>query len=200
MNATIRQYLCRDAVLCPLVETLTIPPVSNRSGNLYADLIRSIVGQQLSVKAAQTIYDRFMTLFPDGYAHPDDILRLDADTLRSVGLSGQKAAYIQNVAAFFRSEKLENKDWSDMTDDEIVDYLTQIKGVGRWTVEMILMFSLDRPDVFPHDDLGIQNTMKALYGLDHSGKALIQKMKAIAEPWRPYRTYACRLLWRWKDQ
>jgi len=198
MNENVIKHLSKDSKIKKLIETVTIAP-SRSKGDLYEDLIRAIVGQQLSVKAAETIYGRFMGLFEDGYAYPEELLAMDLPTLRSVGLSRQKGGYIQNIARFFTENKLENKDWSEMTDDEIIDFLTPIKGVGKWTVQMILMFTLNRDDVFPVDDLGIQNAMRALYDIEETGRAFKPKMKEIAEPWQPYRTHACRLLWRWKD-
>jgi DNA-3-methyladenine glycosylase II len=148
---------------------------------------------------AAVIENRFLSLFEDNTPHPDKLISLGMDTLRSVGLSRQKAAYLQNVAAFFQKEKLENKDWSSMDDEAIIQYLTQIKGVGKWTVEMILMFSLERPDVLPLDDYGISSAIVQLYGLEESGRTLRQRMLGLAEPWRPYRSYACWYLWRFKE-
>ena len=198
MKNEIHLHLSKDPIFKPLIENIEIPPPTSK-GDLYEDLIRSIVGQQLSVKAARTIYGRFLDLFEDGYAHSEELLAMDIPALRTVGLSRQKASYIQNVAEFFKQEKLHKKDWSDIQDEEIIKYLTQIKGVGKWTVQMILMFTLNRPDVFPVDDLGIQHGVKGLYKLEETGKELKKKMIEIAEPWRPYRTYASRYLWRWKD-
>lgn len=123
---------------------------------------------------------------------------LSPEDLRAAGVSRQKAQYIQNVARFFQEEQLLQKDWSKLDDQAIIDNLTVIKGVGRWTVEMLLMFTLRRPDVMPTDDLGIQQAMIQLYGLEERGRPLHRKMTAIAEGWRPYRTYACRYLWKWR--
>lgn len=193
----IERHLAQDPKLRTLIEAVQLP-VPNPSGDLYYDLLDSIVSQQLSVKVATVIYNRFLTLFEGGYPHAKQLMRLDVEAMRAVGLSYQKANYLKNVAEFFEREQLEGKDWSNMTDDEIIKYLSQIKGVGKWTVEMILMFTLQRPDVFPADDLGIKQAMMRLYGLpdDKTTKA---QMHALAEPWRPYRTTACRYLWRWKD-
>jgi DNA-3-methyladenine glycosylase II len=198
MDFTILKHLSQDPVLKKLIEAIDIPKLSSK-GDLYEDLIRSIVSQQLSIKAASTIYVRFLDLFTDGYAYPEEVMALDLPGLRSVGLSRQKASYIQNVADFFVREKLEQKDWSVLNDEEIIEYLTQIKGVGTWTVQMILMFTLERPDVFPVGDLGIRNSMIRLYGVEENGKQLKPKLVELAEQWRPYRTFACRYLWQWKD-
>ena len=169
------------------------------SGKIYYDLLSSIVSQQLSGKAATTIFNRFLTLFPDHYPHPDLLSQLDIPILRSVGLSNQKAAYLKNVALFSKQYDLENHAWDSMSDVEIIEFLTQIKGVGTWTVQMLLMFTLSRPDVLPLGDLGIQQGMAKLYSIEATGKELKNEMTLLAEPWRPWRTVACRYIWRWKD-
>lgn len=192
-------HLSKDPKLKKIIAEVGELKFNTDRGELYYALMRSIVGQQLSVKAATTIHGRFINLFPDASPHPDDVLALDTATLRSVGLSRQKANYIQNVARFFKENDLENKDWSLLTEEEIIQYLTQIKGVGKWTVEMILMFALHRDDVMPTGDLGIQQGMAKLYGLTETKRALEKRMLEIAEPWRPYRTWACCYVWQWKD-
>lgn len=192
-------HLSKDPKLKQIIAEVGDLQFNTDRGELYAALMRSIVGQQLSVKAASTIHGRFITLFEDGFPYPDEVLAFDIETLRSVGLSRQKASYIQNVARFFKENELENKDWSELSEAEIIKYLTQIKGVGKWTVEMILMFSLHRDDVMPTGDLGIQQGMAKLYGLTETKKALEKRMLEISEPWRPYRTWACSYIWRWKD-
>ena len=169
------------------------------SGAVYFDLLESIVSQQLSVKAATTIFNRFLDLFEDQYPHPHLVAAMDSTVMRGVGLSNQKAGYIKNVAAFAVEHRWEDQNWDSMSDDEIIAHLTQIKGVGKWTVQMVLMFTLNRPDIFPVDDLGIQQGMAFLFALEEEGKPLKTKMELLAEPWRPYRTLACKYLWRYKD-
>ena len=195
MDEKIAHHLSKDPVLKKLVAGCP-PPVFRKSQGLYPDLLRSIVGQQLSGKAAETIHDRFLDLFKNRKPQAKRILAMEPEQLRSVGLSRQKASYIQNVSEFFLKEKIEHSDLAGLADEVIIDYLTQIKGVGRWTVEMILMFSLHRTDVLPLDDLGIRNGMIEQYGITETGRALKQKMIEIAEPWRPYRSYACWYMWR----
>jgi DNA-3-methyladenine glycosylase II len=117
-----------------------------------------------------------------------------------VGLSNAKANYVQNVARFTIEQGMEWKQLSKMSDEEVINYLVQIKGVGRWTVEMLLMFALARPDVFAVDDLGIQQAMIGIYRLDTTDKKkLREELFRISKKWSPYRTYACLHLWRWKD-
>lgn len=182
-----------------LVDKIPFRALSINSKGVYQDLLSSIISQQLSSKVASVITDRFLSLFPDRLPHSHRLLEMDIDTLRTAGLSRQKAAYLLNVAEFFQRENIEEKDWSDMDNDEIIRYLTQIKGVGKWTVEMILMFSLSRPDVLPLDDLGIRTAIIELYGVTETGKAVHQRMVEIAAAWQPYRSYACLYLWRHKD-
>lgn len=191
-------HLKKDSILRPVIEAITLPARQEPS-DVYLGLIRSIISQQLSVKAAKTIFTRFINLFESGYPHAELLLEMQEDTLRSVGLSRQKASYIKNVALFFKEEKLFDKDWSEVSDDEAIAKLTQIKGVGQWTVEMILMFVLSREDVLPVLDLGIQHGIKQLYGLEEEKKALHAKMKEVSESWRPYRSIACLYLWAVKD-
>jgi DNA-3-methyladenine glycosylase II len=175
-----------------------LPPL-DASGDVYANLLRAVIFQQLSGKAAATIHGRFVALFDDGYPHADQLLQLGEQSLRGVGLSRQKLGYVQNIARFFRERQLEKQSWKDWPDEDIIRQLTEIKGVGQWTVEMILIFTLNRPDVFPVDDLGIQQAMAKLYDLPERGKALQNRMRLLAEPWRPYRSYATRCLWKWLD-
>jgi DNA-3-methyladenine glycosylase II len=191
-------HLKAEPNIRPLIEVAAVPDFKP-SGRIYYDLLESIVSQQLSVKAADVIFKRFLTLFPDQYPHPDQLCTIEIERLRSVGLSNQKANYLQNVARFALENDLESHDWDSMSDEEIIQFLTQIKGVGKWTVQMLLMFTIGRPDILPVDDLGIQQAMIRLFNLDANDKQLKNNMIARAEVWRPYRTIACRYLWRWKD-
>lgn len=199
MQAKITQHLSKDLVLKRLVEAIPFRELAINSQGVYLDLLGSIISQQLSIKVAAVIERRFLAIFPDNMPHPHLLIEKDIPTLRSAGLSQQKAAYLQNVATFFQEENLLEKDWSGMDNDEIIRYLTQIKGVGKWTVEMILMFSLSRPDVLPLDDLGIRQGIANLYGVTETGKPMLQRMTDIAAAWQPYRSYACLYLWRYKD-
>jgi DNA-3-methyladenine glycosylase II len=192
------KHLCTEKLMADVIATTPlniVPP----NGDVYYSLLESIVSQQLSVKVADVIFGRFIKLFPEEYPHAKLLLQKDITELRSVGLSQQKANYLLNVATFFEENKISQHDWSAMSDDEIIDFLTQIKGVGKWTVQMLLMFTLQRPDVFPVDDLGIQQGMVKLYQIEETGKTLKTRMLEISENWKPYRTIASRYIWRWKD-
>jgi DNA-3-methyladenine glycosylase II len=191
-------FLKKDKFLAPIIPTIELPDF-NPSYDVYADLIESIVSQQLSVKAAATIHKRLMDKMPSGYPEPESILKMDMPEMRAIGLSGQKSQYIRNVAEYTLQKNLLEIDWAEMSDQEVLDMLTAIKGVGIWTVQMILMFTLDRPDVFPDGDLGIQQGMCKLFQLDAKAKTLKKEMQAHAQRWSPYRTYACKVLWRYKD-
>ncbi|MEO6314928.1 MAG: DNA-3-methyladenine glycosylase 2 family protein [Chitinophagaceae bacterium] len=166
---------------------------------VYLHLCASIMGQQLSVKVAAVIWKRFLALY-DKQPTPTQIVETDFATLRAIGLSNAKVNYVQNVARFAIEKGMEWKQLQKMSNEEITEYLVQIKGVGRWTTEMLLMFSLGREDVFAVDDLGIQQAMTKLYKLDNSNKKQLREdMLRISKKWIPYRTYACLHLWNWKD-
>jgi DNA-3-methyladenine glycosylase II len=166
----------------------------------YLYLCYSIVSQQLSTKVATIIRKRFLDLYT-GKPSPEQILATPFETLRSIGLSAAKANYVQNVARFTIETGMEPRVLAKMNNEEIIEYLTHIKGVGRWTVEMLLMFTLGRQDVFAVDDLGIQQAMIRIYKLDKSDKKkLREEMLRISAGWSPYRTYACLHLWRHKDE
>ncbi|MCO4807546.1 MAG: DNA-3-methyladenine glycosylase 2 family protein [Flavobacteriales bacterium] len=184
-----------------LREILDLVPITEPTtdDDIYFVLMRSIVEQQVSVKAAATIWGRFLDLFDD-YPHPDHVLAFSGDELNAAGLSFQKAGYIQNIARFSKEQDLSNSYINSLNDAAAVAHLTQIKGVGKWTAEMILMFSLNRPDVFPVDDLVIRNAMIKLYGVTCEKRQLIRDLEEIAEPWSPYRSYACYSLWSWFDK
>jgi DNA-3-methyladenine glycosylase II len=193
-------HLNKEATIRPLLTAIEVPELIP-SGRVYYDLLSSIVSQQLSVKVADVIFKRFISLFPDNYPHPRYVVAIESDTLRSVGLSGQKAEYLQNVAKFAIDNDLQNIDWDSMRDEEIISFLTQIKGVGKWTVQMLLMFTLSRPDIFPVDDLGIQQAMQRLFTIEELNPRLLKiRMTELSEPWKPWRTIACQYLWRWKDR
>lgn len=158
------------------------------------------MSQQLSVKVADIIYARFLGLYGGRPPLPKQILDTSDEQLRAIGLSFAKLRYVKNVAEFELTQGMEAKRLAKMSDEEVIAYLTQIKGVGRWTVEMLLMFALGREDVLALDDLGIQNAMAGLYKIKSDDrKQLKLEMEKIGSRWAPYRTYACKLLWTWKD-
>jgi DNA-3-methyladenine glycosylase II len=166
-------------------------------GDAYGALLRAIVGQQLSVKAAATIFDRVLAIFGGKTPAAQDLLAADADELRAAGLSGRKVEYLKDLAARVASGELEVDRFDELSDDEIIAELTAVRGLGVWTAHMFLMFHLGRPDVLPVGDLGIRNAVAAAYGLGEPPKP--DELERIAEPWRPHRTLACLYLWESLD-
>ena len=195
-NEMLASLRTKDNILQQVLDDATHAVTSSLDIDIYRSLLHSIVSQQLSTKVADVIWSRFLDLFDGSYPSMEEVLTIPIESLRGAGLSGQKSGYIKNVAEFASLNPMDFESLMDKSDEEIIAYLTQIKGVGRWTVQMILMFPMDRPDVFPVDDLGIQTKMKALYQIDDTGKALKKKLEAVAEKWSPYRTLACKYLWR----
>ena len=195
-----RIHLDKDKKLSRIVTGLPEIELSPRK-NVYLHLCSSIISQQLSTKVADVIFKRFLALYGKKRPTLEMILATAFENLRSIGLSNAKANYVLNVCRFFLENKITDRSLEKMSNEEITELLTQIKGVGKWTVEMILMFTLCREDVFAVDDLGIQQSMTKLYKLDTTDKkALKEKMLKISSKWMPYRTYACRYLWNWKDK
>ena len=168
--------------------------------NIPVRIMASIISQQLSTKVAKVIFKRFLEIYKGKEPKPQQVLDTPFDTLRGIGLSNAKVSYVQNVASFCIENKITDKKLLAMSNDEIIDLLVQIKGVGKWSVEMLLMFTLGREDVFAVDDLGIQQAMTKLYKLDAADKkGMKEKMLKLSARWSPYRTYACLHLWKWKD-
>ena len=169
-------------------------PEFKKDNNYFEALVRAIVYQQLSGKAAATIYERFKGLFTNNkFPSPSIVMEKSHEELLSVGLSNQKASYIHNIANSFYTGKVP-KNINTIDDNEVIECLTTIKGVGPWTAEMFLMFTLNRPDVFPVTDLGIQKGFQLFFHLDKLPRP--DQMIKKAEPWRPYRTLASWYLWR----
>jgi DNA-3-methyladenine glycosylase II len=168
-----------------------------RPDDAYGTLVRSITGQQLSTKAAATIYGRLTELYGGRTPTPQEILDTDPSALRAVGLSNAKAAYLRDLAAHIVDGELPVDRLAEMPDAEVYERLTAVKGLGRWTVDMFLMFHLSRPDILPVGDLGIRKAIQIRYGLQELPKAA--EMEQIAEAWRPHRTLASLYLWESLD-
>lgn len=191
-------HLQKDKKLAKIIEE-PLPELQLRQ-NIPLRLMASIMSQQLSTKVAQVIYRRFLEIYGGNEPTPQQVLDTPFDTLRNIGLSNAKVNYVQNVASFCIEHEITDTRLLSMPNEEIIGLLTQIKGVGKWTVEMLLMFTLGREDVFAVDDLGIQTAMVKVYKLNvEDKKALKEKMLNISKKWKPYRTYACLHLWKYKD-
>jgi DNA-3-methyladenine glycosylase II len=192
-------HLSKDKKLKKLVEEGEAHELKKRK-NICTYLCASIMSQQLSTKVAKVIHNRFLDLYGGKEPTPQQIIDTPFEKLRAIGLSNAKANYVKNVAQFEIEHGMEAKKLNKMDNEAVIEYLTQIKGVGRWTVEMLLMFALGREDVFAIDDWGVQNAMIHLYKLDRADKKKFREdLLRISGKWSPYRTYACLHLWRWKD-
>ena len=184
----------RDAVLRGLIERFRGLALASR-GDAFTTLARSIVGQQISVKAAQSVWDRLAGRL--GGMTPELLVCSRKPTLRACGLSGQKAAYLRDLASKFLDGTLDATHWHALEDEALIVELTQVKGIGRWTAEMFLMFHLARPDVLPLADLGLQRAMRLHY---NRGRALSDaRMRRIGATWAPWRSVATWYLWRSLD-
>ena len=192
-------HLNKDKKFKKILE-LQEPYVLVKQKNVYLHLCNSIMSQQLSTKVAAVFHQRFLNLYKGKNPTAAQIAATPFEMLRGIGLSNAKANYVLNVSNFFIDEKITDAGLYKMSNEELIKYLTQIKGVGQWTVEMILMFTLGREDIFAVDDLGIQQAICKLYKIDaEDKKAMKERMLQVSTKWSPYRTYACRYLWGWKD-
>jgi len=168
-------------------------PANRTGGSHYEALIRSIVFQQLSGKAAATIHGRFVALFADQRPVAAEVLRMPDTQLRSAGLSRQKIGYLRDLSARVHSGSLPLDHVDSLPDAEVISHLVQVRGIGRWTAQMFLMFKLGRPDVLPELDLGIQNAIKRAY---RKRKVTPKHVQKIGARWSPYCSVACWYLWR----
>lgn len=183
-----------DPVLREIIDRVS-PLEMTLEPDLWWSLVDAIASQQLSVKAASTIVGRVAALAPEGRRPgPEEIFATPDDRLRACGLSGAKTRYVKDLAARWLDGSLRQEEIPHLPDEEVIAVLTQVKGIGRWTAEMVLMFTLGRPDVLPVDDLGLRNAVQRAYALPE--RPLKDELTRIAEPWRPWRTVASRYLWR----
>ena len=193
-NDAAATLAARDAVLSRL--TTRYPGLATGSrGDAFSTLARAIVGQQISVKAAQSVWDRLVAEV--AAVTPANLAGAEVARLRSCGLSGQKAAYLLDLAQRFSSGALDPATWNELDDEALITELTQVKGIGRWTAEMFLIFYMARPDVLPIDDIGLQRAMSLHY---NAGRPLSKlKMRRIGKAWAPWRSVATWYLWRSLD-
>ncbi len=184
-----------DPALGALIERHGACALEKRSReNPLRSLARALVSQQLSVKAAATIFSRFVGLYPGtAFPTPRQVIETPLETLRSVGLSRQKASYLRDLCARVESGALALDSLDAMTDDEVMETLTAVKGIGRWTAEMILIFQLQRPDILPVDDVGLLRSIQRVYGFKR--RPTEKQVRRLGEKWRPYRSIASWYLW-----
>jgi DNA-3-methyladenine glycosylase II len=184
-----------DPVMGGLIERARDQGHLMSRGDPFATLARSIVGQQISVKAAASVWARFERSART--VRPERVARMRLSTLTAAGLSGRKAEYLRDLAGHFVQGTVDPTHWPDLPDEAIIDELVQVRGIGRWTAEMFLMFNLMRPDVLPLDDLGLLKAVALHY---NGGQTLAKaEVEVLAQPWRPWRTVATWMLWRSLD-
>jgi DNA-3-methyladenine glycosylase II len=193
---TVLQHLRKDPVMAGIIARVGPCAIQYREPT-FETLVRSIVYQQLSGKVAAVIFKRLHEAAGEARLTPDGVMRMRPERMRRLGLSGQKALYIRELAKNARRGKVVFESLSDMEDAAVIEHLTHVKGIGVWTAQMFLMFALRRPDVLPVADLGIRSAMKKAYGLKDLPKPA--EMEQIAAAWRPHTTIACWYLWRSLD-
>jgi DNA-3-methyladenine glycosylase II len=201
-SGAVKRLRAADPVMERLIDEYGAPDGvlalrGRRPGDAYGALLRSIVGQQLSTKAARTIYERLTALFGDRAPTPRELLDVDPEKLREAGLSRAKVAYLRDLAEHVEDGELDLEHLAELESDEIAAQLTAVKGLGPWTVDMFLIFHLGRPDILPVGDLGVRRAVQIAYELDELPKP--DELERIAEPWRPWRSLACLYLWRSLD-
>lgn len=196
-SAAVAHLCAVDARLASVIERIG-PPQLGREADAWRALSSSIIGQQISVHAARAIRGRFALLAPDGdYPTPAHLLDLEDETLRGAGLSRGKVLSLRDLAAHLADNRINAASFVEMEDEDIIQALLPVRGIGRWTAEMFLLFSLGRADVWAVDDLGLRNALWRLYELKERPKAAV--MQQIAAPWRPFRGVASWYLWRFLD-
>jgi DNA-3-methyladenine glycosylase II len=189
-----RELAAKDPVIAKLVTQFAGLALRSR-GDAFHTLARSIVGQQISVKAAESVWQKVVAALPE--FQPRTVHALEAEALRACGLSRTKVVYLQDLARHFMDHSVEVASWDELDDEHLIEQLTRVRGIGRWTAEMFLIFYLARPNVFPVDDLGLQRALRIHY---NRGKPLsARKTKTIAQRWLPWRSVATWYMWRSLD-
>lgn len=186
--------LKKDPVMASLVKQHKLSKWRYKE-NLYEDLLGAIVGQQLSVKAADTIWKRVKALLKDDLS-PENILKASDDKLREAGMSWAKIKYMNGIAQAFKDGEIVESEVVKMSDEEVIETLTKLNGIGRWSAEMILIFTLGRLDVFSIGDMGLRNAVSKLYGIDKND---LKRIEELSLSWKPYRSIASRFLWKSLD-
>jgi len=194
-NRAKAELASRDPVIGRLIAALPSNRRLHARDDPFTALARSIVGQQVSVKAAASVWERLLGALPE--FSPAAVAAAQGEALRGCGLSRQKAGYLQSLAEHFHLQRLDPLRWRDLDDESVVTELTSVKGIGRWTAQMFLIFHLQRPDVLPLGDVGLQRAMSVHY--NRGRKVTETRMRRIAEPWAPWRSVATWYLWRSLD-
>jgi DNA-3-methyladenine glycosylase II len=187
----------RDAVLGKVISQVRLPRLQ-LDRDYFQVLVQTIINQQLSDKAGATIVRRFEALFGKSFPSPKQVLSMDARRIRGTGVSGAKTKYIKNLAKAVQRKKVNFALLKSLSDDQVIEALTEVKGIGKWTAEMFLIFTLGRPDVFSYGDVGLQNAIARLYRI--RGPHLVRRIHALERKWKPQRSLACRFLWASLDK
>ncbi len=195
MKKILDHFKKNDAILYSAALKLKEPLKRRTSDNYFASLCESIISQQLSVKVGDVIFNRFKTLLNKKIT-PENVLQHSVAQLRSLGISNQKASYILDLSQKIYNHEVQLESLENMTEQQVIDELIRVKGIGQWTAEMFLMFSLGREDVFSTGDLGLKRAIEKLYNITNPSKEVLLEM---SQKWSPYRTYAARILWHSLD-
>lgn len=192
-NEALYHFKKIDPTLYKFAVKIKLDPVINQE-DYFINLVELIISQQLSGKAAETIFKRFKKIFKNTQINPKEVLEIPDQKIRECGISFSKVKYIKNLAQTVLNKEIDLNKLECLSDTEVINCLVKLNGIGRWTAEMFLMFSLNRKDVFSSGDLGIQNAIKKIYKLET--KPNKEKLIEISSKWSPYRTYASRILWK----
>lgn len=187
------RHLGKDLVIKNLIKKYRAPKLSRGSNDIFLDLIETIINQQLSSRVADVILGRFKDIFKDKQITAQKVINISDNNLRRVGLSFQKIRYIKGLCEKLINKELDLQSLHKLSDEKVKEKLTSIKGIGPWSAEMILIFSLNRADIFALGDLGLCTAVSRLYNVDRKDK---KKIEIISQKWSPYRSYACWYLWR----
>lgn len=192
MDKAIKHFKKVDSVLYELALKIKLEE-HKKPDDYFVDLVESIISQQLSIKAADTIFGRFKKLFKKERINPKELLKLEDQKIRDAGISFSKIKYIKGIAKAVLNKQIDLKNLDKLSDEEVIGELVKLKGIGQWTAEMFLMFTLGRTDIFSAGDLGLQNAMIKIYNLDKPTK---NQLIEISSKWSPHRTIASRILWK----
>lgn len=194
-NAILAHFRSVDPILYSLVEKVTLPPISKRQPDQYFHhLCHEIIGQQLSGKVVDVLCDRFDKLFGKRKVTPENVLKFSEEKLRAIGMSWSKARFIRDLADKVSSKLVKLDQLAQFSDEDVIAELTKVKGIGPWTAEMFLMFTLGREDVFSFGDLGLKKAIMKLYKMKREPSR--KKLESLSKKWSPYRTHAALVLWK----
>lgn len=198
MEKVFEHFRKSDPILFALIKNFRELRPLSRSQNFFSDLCEAIINQQLSDKAAATIFKKFQELFPKGNITAENLLKIPAEKIREVGTSWKKVEFIKNLAKKIVKAEINLEGLKELEDELVINELTKLHGIGRWTAEMFLMFSLARPDVFSAGDLGLRRAIQKIYRLKREPTP--KQIEKLSSKWSPYRTYAALTLWRISDE